>query len=205
MANELGIYTLFRNILNQSMVIGGRFFVLKDNQMNDVNAENFGDVVKDAFDGYTSARKYPACIMTPPTEKQAVGERGQPIMHVRMYFVTKQGQTGDGSIKAMNPNTITSEHTKEMDWKDMRECAANFYKVLRELIRKPPLSQQLGECRTGMITYSRVAARGNDNLNGVELTFELMYSDDNCVTADYADISAILIPETLSPHPLHKQ
>lgn len=200
-ANELFIYDLFRNILKASMVMQGRFHVLKGNGI-DANSSNFGDIVKDELDGLKLIKKYPVAILQPATEFQTIDDRGWSAYRLHMYFLTLDKRTSDGDIKGVDIITNTSEHTMLQDWKDMREVAGNFRKKLREVLKACPVLQETGK---SVDTYSRVSYKGNARLNGVYLTFELRLWDGyNCnPLADYPTDTEIEIP-TYNTHKLHK-
>lgn len=202
MANELGVYQLFKNILSASMVIEGRFVIL-NRIAADMNSSNFGEDVNDALGGLTTSKKYPAVVMTPPIETSINDDKGMYTMRFDMYFLTKYGITGDGDVKSKDLETNRSLHTKEQDWKDMREVAANFRRKLRELIRRPPVCNEIREVKDSRDEYYRITYKMNDNVNGIKLCFELQLVDDCNALADYDNDVEIEIPD-LSPHPLHK-
>ena len=203
MANELGIYQLFRNILAASLVIEGRFFILATTGQ-EINSSNMGEIVKDAMDGMVAAKKYPAAAMLPPVELQVVNDKGWSTFKFTMFFLTLSGRTGDGGIKDPHPETNISQHTKEMDWKDMREVAGCFRKKLREVTRFPPLPNIFREHVPGMDQYLRLTVKGNDSLNGIMLVFEMQLADGLCgELTDYDPAADIVIPD-FNTHPLHK-
>lgn len=201
MANELGLYALIKNIVAASMVMGGRFHVLRTG--HDINSVNFGDIEKDVFDGYQAQQKWPCVLMMPPTESEPTNDRGWSTYHIQMSFLTLYRRTGDGAIKSANLQTNTSEHTKEMDWCDMRKCAGDFRKVFRQITRIPPVASSIREA-AAETQYSRVTAKGNDNVNGITMSFSVAVFNGICDMADYGDPAAIVIPD-FNPHPLHKQ
>ena len=200
-ANELFIYNLFRNILKASIVMEGRFHVLKGNGI-DANSSNFGEIVKDELDGLKLAKKYPVVILQPPTEFQTIDDKGWSSYRLHMYFLTLDKRTGDGDIKGVDVITNTSTHTMEQDWKDMREVAGSFRKQLRTILRDCPVLKETGKV---VDTYSRVSYKGNARLNGVYLTFELRLWDGlSCNELDDYQLGIeIEIPE-YNTHPLHK-
>lgn len=201
MANELGLYQLIKNIIATSMVMNGRFHVLRSG--NDINSTDFGDIEKDVFDGYTAPQKYPCVLMMPPTESEQTNDKGWSIYHIQMSFLTLYRRTGDGDIKTANIQTNISEHTKEMDWCDMRKCAGDFRKVFRQITRVPPVANNIRE-GAAETQYNRVTARGNDNVNGITMSFSVAVFNGICDLSDYGDVSTIVIPD-FNPHPLHKQ
>jgi hypothetical protein len=203
MANELGIYQLLRNILSKSTVIEGRFAILHG-VAADINTTDFGQQVKDVLDGLKVSKKYPAVVMSPPYETQNVDDRGWTTYRFDMFFLTLSQRTGDGEIKNRDIETNLSNHTKEQDWKDMREVAGNFVKKLREITRVPPVCSILREVYGSRNEYKRLTVKANDNLNGIFLSFDMQVAEDYCTFTDYAEDAVIEIPEDFSPHPLHK-
>ncbi len=202
MANELGVYQLFKNILSASTVIEGRFVIL-NRIAADMNSSNFGEDVLDALGGLTVKKKYPAVVMMAPYETSLNDGKRTSSMKFEMYFLTKDGVTGDGNVKNRDVETNRTTHTKEEDWKDMREVAGNFRIKLREIVGKPPVCNQVREVKDSRDEYSRITYKMNDNVNGVKLCFELQLVDDCTPLADYDEDAEIVVPD-LSPHPLHK-
>ena len=191
------------NILKQSMVMEGRFHVLKS--AADINSANFAEVEKDLFDQIVVPKKYPCVVMLPPTEVEPNNDKGWSTYHCRLFFLTLYRRTGDGDIKDVDIQTNSSQHTKEMDWADMRACAGSFRKVFRQLTRVPPLTNSIHEHAHDNGTYERFSAKGNDNVNGIVAGFSVQLFQDTCNTlADYPEAGAIQIP-AVNPHPLHKQ
>jgi hypothetical protein len=202
MANELGVYDLFRNILAASTVIEGRFFVLHGVSA-EMNSTNMGQLLTDALDSYKEEKKYPCVVLSPPYETEPNDDRGWSVLRFDMYFLTLHHRTGDGDLKTPDTESNISLHTKEMDWKDMRQVAGNFKKKLRELTRVPPLANQFREHAGSGNTYYRLTYKMNDNVNGIKLVFDMQMANDYCSLDDYASDAVIEIPE-LSPHKLHK-
>lgn len=201
--NELALYQLFRNILTASTVIEGRLF-LSTLQAYEVNVSNMANMVTDALDGAVIQKKYPCVLMLPPHETGDSGDNRYSTMRFDLFFLTLAGRTGDGDVKSPDYETNRSLHTREQDWKDMRECAGNFRAKLLEILRVPPLSQYVGQQRGATETYNRITSKGNDNLNGVHLIFEVLLRSDLCEPAEYPAETEIVIPDDLIPHESHK-
>lgn len=202
MANELGLYQLFKNIFAISTVIEGRFHVLADKQ--DIDSTNFAEIIKDALDGLKVEKKYPCVVMLAPTESEQVNDKGWSTYHCKLYFCTLYRRTGDGGIKTPDIQLNISEHTKEMDWKDMREVAGNFRKILRSLIGRPPVCNSIRE-GSNVSLYSRLTSKGSDNINGIAVSFDVDVFNNYCAYSDYPDNPVVEIPDFNNIHPLHKQ
>lgn len=199
--NELALYQLFRNILAASTVMEGRFFIVRQ-AAAEINMSNMGSVIADVLDGQTIQKKYPCVVMLPPTETSYATDNGYSMMRLDLYFLTLEGRTGDGDVKSPDLETNRSQHTREEDWKDMRDCAGAFSSKMKELIRVPPLSQYT--CIGGSESYTRMTARGSDGLNGVRLSFDMMLRIDKCSYTEYPAETVIEIPTDLIPHETHK-
>lgn len=202
-ANELGLYAFIENILSQSMVIGGRFAVLKG-AGEDVNATNFGQSVKDVLTGFTTQKKWPAALMLPPNETEVGNDRGWSTYKLVIYFLALSNRTGDGDIKSPNIETNLSTHTYQQDWKDMREVAGNFVKAFREATRTG--SYPIRENAKAPEHYRRATGIGDDKANGIQLMYEVqLWNGLNCnPLVDYPNGVTITVTD-FNPHPLHKQ
>lgn len=202
-ANELGLYALIKEILSQSMVIGGRFAVLKA-AGEDVNTTNFAQSVQDALTGFTVEKKYPCCLMLPPSESEPIDDNGWSVFRCILFFLCPEYRTGDGDIKQPDTQTNVSTHTYQMDWKDMREVAGNFVKAFRTVTTAGSLP--IRENAKVPVQYRRVSGIGNDGLNGIHLMYEVrIWNGINCgALADYPNDVTISITN-FNPHPLHKQ
>lgn len=199
--NELALYQLFRNILAASTVMEGRFFIVRQ-AASEINVSNMSSVIADVLDSQTIQKKYPCVVMLPPTETGYSMDNAYNTMRIDLYFLTLEGRTGDGDVKSPDLETNRSQHTREEDWKDMRECAGGFVAKLKELTRVPPLSQHL--CMGTSQEYKRMTNRGSDGLNGVYLSFDMMMRQEVCSTAEYPAGTVIAIPTDFVPHETHK-
>lgn len=201
--NELGLYAFIKNILTQSTVIEGRCYVLR-NGAGMINSTNFGEIIKDDLNGIIEKKKYPCALLMPPFETMTLDDKGWSGYRIDMLFLTLDKRTGDHDIKTPDLQTNTSKHTVEQDWKDMREVAGDFKKVFRLLTSKPPFTLMITEKPKSFDQYHRVSMKAADVLNGIHLSFEVRIYAGHCELTDYADVSAIVIPDNFSPHPLHK-
>lgn len=199
--NELGLYAFFKEILSQSMVMEGRYVVLKG-VGEDINDANFGQRVTDVLSGFTTQKKYPCTLMLPPNETGAANDRGWSNFKLQMFFLCLNQRTGDGAIKQPDIETNTSTHTYQQDWKDMREVAGNFVAIFRQLTRTG--AYPIRENDKVPEVYRRVTKVGNDAANGISLHWEVKIWNGDCELVDYPDEVAITMTD-FNPHPLHKQ
>lgn len=201
--NELLLYAIIKAILQQSTVMQGRFVVV-EGYGNDLNTNNFGDIIKDALDNYKpNARKYPVSVLMPPTEIVDSYEKGWTRFKLDQYFLCTTGYTGSNEIKGLNMKSNTSEHSIQMDWKDMREVAGDFRKVFNKVLRNRGYLNQINSSTNSSDYIKRVSNMGNDKLSGVAVTYELNIAMP-CGLTDYENVDAIIIPEISDLHPLHK-
>lgn len=201
--DELFLYQLFLNILKKSTVIEGRFHVSKG-YGNDLNANNFDEVIKDALSTITTARKYPVAILFPPVEAIGDYNKGWSSFKLKMFFVTTSFYDGFGDIKAINNFNNTSDHPITYDWKDMRECAGNFRVIFDKLTRNRSLLGIIRNGQKGNDIVERFSLSNNDRISGVSISFEVELFMP-CSLTDYSDndISLIEIPSQ-NIHPLYK-
>lgn len=200
--DELNLYELFKQILEKSKVIEGRFHVATNHAGNDINTENLNEIVKDALGAITSKRKYPLCILLPPVDEvDNYIDNSFSSYTLTMYFLT-QAFNGSNGIKSPNFLNNTSDHSIPLDWKDMRECAMNFRKAFIKITDKPGY-KFIRDCQSKDL-ISRVSNMGNDNLNGVKITFDIELFTP-CQLTDYSvrDLEEIKINLAFL-HPLHK-
>lgn len=204
-ANELGLYALIQNILSQSMVIEGRFAVLKANG-KEMDTTNFGQIIQDALTGLVMQKKYPCALMLPPFETEVANDKGWSTYKLQIYFLCLDKRTGDQSVKSPDLETNLSMHTYQMDWKDMREVAGNFVQQFRNMTMNPEVMRSIREHGKGVEMYHRITGIGTDKANGVHLTYEVqVWNGYNCgVLNDYPNGLTITVAD-LNPHPLHKQ
>jgi hypothetical protein len=202
--NELLLYAIIEAILKQSVVIAGRFVVC-EGYGNDLNANNYNDVIKDALDNYKAVGiKYPLSVLMPPIEVIESYEKGWSRFKIEQFFLCTTGYTGNHEIKGMNNNTNTSEHPIKYDWKDMRECAGNFRKMFNQILRDKGYLNYINSA-TAPDFIRRVSNMGNDRLSGVSISYELNIAMP-CTMADYppAAITNMVLPSIADIHPLHK-
>lgn len=203
--NELILYKIIEAILKASTVIEGRF-VVAEGYGNDLNANNFSDIVLDTLGNYKpEQRKYPVSVLMPPVEIIDKYEKGWSRFKLDQFFLCTSGQTGMQDFKDLNPLTNIAEHSIKYDWKDMAICAKNFRKLFNKITREKGYQLYVNSATDAKDYIRRVSNMGNDKLNGVVITYELNIAIP-CEFEDYTDqaIAAIVMPNIVDPHPPHK-
>lgn len=183
--NEQYIYSLIRAILSKSAVIQGRFAVA-EGYGNDLNADNFGDLVRDALGGIKSARKYPCVILMPPTDA-ANSTRNYSRYNIEMFFLTQTFQDGVNDLKGIVRDTNTSAIPIQDDWAQMRNVAGQFRRAFNEVVRSRGLVHYVREAQGLPDLYRRVSLRGNDRVSGVSLNFQIDIAIDCGDLTDYPE------------------
>jgi hypothetical protein len=201
--NELLLYAIIKAILAESKVMQGRF-VVAEGYGNDLNANNYNDLVKDALDNYKPVnKKYPVSVLMPPLEIVDSYEEGWARFKLDQFFLCTTGYTGASELKGMNMNANTSEHSIQMDWKDMREVAGDFRKMFNKAIRNTGYLKYINSATNSKDYIRRVSNMGNDKLSGVVVSYELNIAMP-CELKDYEPNINITLPSITDIHPLHQ-
>jgi hypothetical protein len=196
---ELFIYRLYQNILNQSHTMQGRFVALRQ-YGNDLNASNFAQLLTDELGRLLpNSQKYPCVAMLPPMDvmPHPVAQGGWATYKMQLFFLTQEGQKGEGGFKNPNPVLNASGYTTLNDWADMRQCAGDFMTILKNLnIHHATNGLQL-QYRYKQDTpevYQRYCLQSNDRVNGIKLTFEAQLYTNPCTIIDYDTDVVVEIP-----------
>lgn len=206
MISELFIYDrekgLFKEILNKSLVIQGRYHV-STNHGNDLNTANLETFIKDPASGLTDVnQKYPICFCTTPRSRYVAFQGGRWEEFIfNLYFVCTTYRTGTGQIKNRDAGTNTSAHHIWYDWQDMKEAAMNFLEALKLTLRRKidvdgvprPLGTMIQTDISGAI-FNRLTKFNNDVLTGVSVSFPMYLEATSCETPDYVAINDIVLP-----------
>lgn len=210
MITELFLYDkekgLFKNVLQHSTVIAGRYHV-SPSYGSDLNTNNLETFLKDAKYGLSDEKqKYPICVCMPPYSHLGLNENemeGEEFFF-DLFFLCTSGYTGNNQVKSVDKPTQKSSHHLWYDWKDMKEVASNFIKQLRAVWKTKGLKQYLD------IDFSRIPVRrlsnfNNDKVSGVQITLRAEILNTVCEIIDYAEDATanIVVPDT-NIHPLHK-
>ncbi len=178
--DELFIYNLFEAILKKSSTIDGRYFIAAD-YGSALNSGNVGKIVTDALSGMTAIdRKYPCALQFPPVEQVSSYKKGISKFRIDMFFLTKDGATGDNTLKSEDVTTRTSRRTVQQDWADMKALAMQFRVMLNKVSRLSTLRSVIHPLNEGSDSYSRISHSGNDKVNGIWLQFYLSLSSVPC-------------------------
>lgn len=193
--NLKSLYTLFRKILEASTIIEGRLFIVRQSAA-EINMSNMGSVIADVLDGQTIQKKYPCVVMLPVSVFRASNDNSMSTIAVTLFFLTPDGRTGDGDVKAPDLETNRSTQLFEDDWNEMHQCAMAFMNALKAQVRIPPLSQYIG---TGITErYNTLTDRGSDGLNGVQVSFDTVVRFDNCNQDEYSSLGQIDISDIVT-------
>lgn len=206
MIQELFIYDrergLFKEILNKSIVMQGRYHV-SPTHGNDLNTNNLETYIKDPANGLIDVKqKYPICVCMTPRSRYVnfSGGRWEEFIF-NLYFVCTTFRTGTNQIKSRDPGTNTSAHPVWYDWQDMKEAAMNFLEVLKLTLKKQievdgmlvPLRTMVNEDISSAI-FNRLTKFNNDVLTGVSVSFPMYLEAKSCETPDYVAIDDIKLP-----------
>lgn len=200
------IAQLFKTILENSLVMQGRFFVCPKWGAELANPS----IDEQVAIGQAQANKYPAALLMPPPKEGHFEYAGRPeqsgtslldIYTIRMLFVA-QSQTS-GAHQVLQPNGIDeSTHSVPDTWHDMDRAAQNFLSVLHAKLSGVANVIFWDEA---MPKITLVPNIGNDEVCGVMLSFKLaIYS--GCTIEDYAEgwDTNIVLPAQVDTHPIHK-
>jgi hypothetical protein len=102
-------------------------------------------------------------MMAPPTSQTQIGggrQDGWDEYRLILFFVKQS------LADSVEPDTKTSQHRVVHDWHDMKRCAINFLKALRQI---PPTKSRLPPHKILIVPFSNV---GNDRLAGVSVHFD---------------------------------
>lgn len=202
--NELLFYAIVKAILDSSKTIQGRHFVLQGANI-DLNAENFGQIFKDALGAnIPGGQKYPASCMLPPVEIVDKWEEQWATYRIDHLFLKQPGQTGAHEFQNLNAQTNVPEHTVLQTWKDMRQVAGDFRMAFSRRIRSGGYLKNITNATNSQDIIRRVSNVGNDLAAGVMLSYNVRIAIP-CTLQDYDNVDAIVLPTITDPHPIHAQ
>ena len=125
-----------------------------------------------------------------------------------MFFLTRDGATGQNQIKDVNSDQQVSMHPTWYDWKDMNEVGVNFLNTLSAVLRKRDAGDRklsgIASLLMDSVDVGRISNVGVDNLSGIRMSFR-MHMRGDCEIQDYSDtaVDEIFVPD-FNFHPLHK-
>lgn len=182
-----------QNILSQSSIIDGNFSIVPGYGA-DLNLEVAGETIVNEI----KPKRYPLVALFPPME---MPKSKTALFKLKFVFCVQQGN-GSLGIKDIRSNNTTG-HPIIFDWKDMRECAMNFYNILNELSKITPRQFDLSKDTNYIERFSDM---GTAKLSGVLLSFDFtILNDSRCDNAEYSnilDLKPLLSTDNI--HPQHK-
>ncbi len=193
---------LFKNVLQKSKAIEGRFYV-SSNAGQEINSDVLGQVISDTLT-QVQEKKYPIAMMMPPVSRGESKYNQQEFERysISMFFLKTTYYDSQNQVSNPNPNTGTSMHTIPQDWHDMKRCATAFMRVLDKMQRSESMLSYF-RLDTGEKFFKPVSNIGIDRASGIKLDFQVQLFT-GCEIEDYDvnDISTITIP-VADPHPEH--
>lgn len=205
MLNYLFIQELFKNILQYSKTIRGRF-IISPRYGGEINTDNLEQIIQElATDKII--KEYPLALLLPPkTDIEYIREGSWESYQMILFFLTPSYYTSATKVhntKWPNKSTSTSRHSIIMDWYDMKRAALDFLRVLDRLSTLTT-EQPTYRLVKGPLYIDPISLQGVDRVSGVKLGFNMQVWT-GCELEDYeeADISKINIPKDVK-HPIHE-
>jgi len=193
---------LFKQVLNQSKVIAGRYHV-SPNYGHDLNTNNLETFIKDPKYGLQDvAIKYPLCVcMTPSSRFVKINTIKWEHFSFTLFFLCNANQDGNNQIKKLDKDTNTSAQTVPDDWDAMKQCASDFLDILwnvtlkKSLANGAPLKSILNIDFDNAV-IGRLTLFNNDKLNGASVSFQATMQTNCCAVTDYNNdvLNNITIP-----------
>lgn len=192
------ISSLFSNVLQCSKSIEGRFFT-SNHEGWEINTDQLGELVNNILE-----KKYPLAIMLPPFIRgNDIRKQEWVKVHIRMYFLKRTYNNGNGTIQNANPLTNTSTHTILEDWHDMHRSAIGFLKALHSVVKDNMTTAGVFRLSSDPYSIKPVSRAGNDLVSGVRLEF-MCELPPVCELEDFETtlLNNVVIP-SMDPHPEH--
>ena len=186
--------SLFQNILDNSKVINGRFFICPF-AGQELNKGNIAEIIEYAEPKLNGTQKYPVAILLPfksignfqYSGLDNIGNIGWETQELNILFVCNSQVSGQNYPTQSNPATGKSTHTIPQTWHDMKRCATDFLQVLHNIISNPANQALLG---TVYISESQnqeilqVTNKANDAVTGVLMKVAIKWNS-GCDIEDY--------------------
>jgi len=205
MLNYLFLQELFKNILQYSKTIRGRFIVAP-RYGGEINTDNLEQIIGELATDKV-IKEYPLALLLPPkTDIEYIREGSWENYQIILFFLTPTYYTSATKVhhtKWPNKSTGTSRHSIIMDWYDMKRAALDFLRVLDRL-STITTEQPMYRLVKGPIYIDPVSLQGVDRVSGVRLQFNMQIWT-GCELEDYneVDITRITIPKNIK-HPIHE-
>ena len=208
--DELFLYDrdkgLFKQILKQSKVMEGRYQV-SPSYGHALNTDNLDNFLSEGINGIIDLpQKWPMCVCMPPGSVLGKDDNGsfKEDFVFELFFLCTSGYTSTNKVKFPDRATGQSMHHVWYDWKDMKEVALEFLKMLERVIKLHKLKSFM------VVDFSRIPVRritkiNNDSVSGVSISIAVDFDAEVCDHADYEDdsLSKIVLPAGII-HKLHK-
>ena len=202
--NLKGLLAVLQDVLSQSKLIGGRFFVLTSST-KEINSTNFGQVIRDNFTGITDTQKYPCGVIMPPVKSKKSDQKGFARYKLQIYFLVLGGRNANNDIKNADPETNLSQQAVADDWNDTNIIADQFFISFFQYTQIAGLMNAMQEEKDTR-RYTFISGMSNDKLNGCCVTFDVrIWEGDNCnPLTDYPNAITVNVTD-FSPNTLNKQ
>jgi hypothetical protein len=202
--NLKGLFGILQDVLSQSKLIGGRFFVLSAST-KDINSTNFGQIFKDALGGITTINKYPCAVILPPYKLKKNDQKGFGRYKIQIYFLVLDKRNQNIDIKNVDIDTNLSMQQYMDDWNDTNIIADQFFISLFQYTQIAGIMNAFQEEKDTR-QYHFLTAVGNDKLNGTHISFEVrIWEGDNCEPASDYPTPIVVNMTDFSPNTLNKQ
>ncbi len=177
------IGNLFKSVLFNSPVIGGRFSVAYRYGAQEINSDILGEVLTELGE----SKVYPLCVMAPPHSTVEIsGKAGEwERLRIIMFFVDTTFYS-NGTVKVPNPKTKTSTQSVPQEWQNMKIAAVNFMRSLSLLQRSTVNS--MFRIPNNQVLIVPISSIGTDRVSGVRLAFDF----DLFLGCDIVDFSDYL-------------
>jgi len=176
------IKELFKNILQQSNVIEGRFH-LCSHWAREINNINVDEVLPNAV---PTAKKYPTVLLMPPFQRgqfHLTEQQAKDSVEIGMLFLTPAHYTGQNRVNRPTASN-QSKQTIDETWNEMDRAARDFMKVLDQVIMDAGIQNTVYIDDKSPQSIVPVSEMGNDKASGVYLKFSLALST-SCEVSDY--------------------
>lgn len=178
---------LFHNILKQSAVFKGHYFISAANGL-DINSNNFDSVDQD-----WTKKQYPLviCMVPKSTENTTLPTHFETLVFTMVFL--KQTYIDEGSS-----TTRKSIIDSWVDCEDMVKAARNFMRVYARVISKSKTLREQVSIVQGDIDITRVTRISSDRASGAVLVFKLQLKNNDCVdTSSDAEYPAEIVTPTI--------
>lgn len=189
------IEQFFKAILQQSLTIRGRFYLLA-RQGFELNTDEFEQILTNSG----QERKFPLVVMLAPRSSGVFNANDEwEEYNFQLYFLNTTYYTGLNEISQLLVDTQTSGRSVTSEWEDMKQSAVDFIKVLRNVQRgqngqSTIMLNNLFRLPNDRVLIEPISFAGTHRLSGVRLSFKAsVYT--SCGIADYTSGGLVILPE----------